>query len=49
MLMVDRPEPGAGMGLGLKLTVVPEGIPDAERLMALLKPFEIVVVMVEFP
>jgi len=47
--MVDLPDPGAGMGLGLKLTVVPEGTPVDERLMALLNPLEMVVVMVEFP
>ena len=38
MVMVELPEPGAAIGLGLKLTVVPDGTPDADRLMALLKP-----------
>jgi hypothetical protein len=49
MLIVDLPEPGAGMGFGLKPTVVPAGSPAAERLMALLNPLEMVVVMVEVP
>src|SRR5215469_5573617 len=47
--MVDEPEPGAAIGLGLKLTVVPVGAPLADRLMALLKPPLTVVVMVEVP
>ena len=33
----------------LKPIVVPEGIPEADRLMALLKPPLMVVVMVEVP
>ena len=45
--MVELPEPGAGIGLGVKLTVVPAGAPLAERLTALLKPPAIVLVMVE--
>ena len=49
MVIVELPEPGAGIVLGLKLTVVPEGAPDAVRLMALLNPLEMVVVMVEVP
>ena len=49
MVMVELPEPGAGMVCGLKLTVVPEGTPEAERLIALLKPPLIVVVIVEVP
>src|SRR3974377_1191411 len=47
--MVEVPAPGAGIGSGLKLTVVPEGTPEADRLMALLKPPLMVVVMVEVP
>ena len=47
--MVELPDPGAGIGLGLKLTVVPEGIPDAERVIALLKPPLMVVVIVDVP
>jgi len=49
IVMVELPAPGAAMGLGLKVTVVPEGIPVADRLMALLKPPLMVVVMVEVP
>ena len=49
MVMVELPDPGAGIGLGLKLTVVPEGMPEAERVIALLKPLLMVVVMVEVP
>ena len=49
IVMVDEPEPGAAIGLGLKLTVVPVGAPLADRLMALLKPPLTVVVMVEVP
>ena len=49
MLRVELPEPGAGIGLGLKLTVVPVGTPEADRVMALLKPPLTVVVMVEVP
>ena len=37
------------MVLGLKLTVVPAGIPEAERLTGLLKPLLIVTVMTEAP
>jgi len=47
--MVELPEPGAGIGLGLKLTVVPEGTPDADRVTALLKPPLSVVVIVDVP
>ena len=43
------PEPGAGMVCGLKLTIVPDGMPNADRLMAPLKPPAIVEVMVELP
>jgi len=47
--MVEEPEPGAGIVLGLKLTVVPEGIPVADRAMELLKPFVTAVVIVVVP
>ena len=47
--MVDDPEPGAGMELGLKLTVTLLGWPVADKEMAELKPPEIVVVIVEWP
>ena len=46
---VEFPEPGAGIGLGLKLTVVPDGMPEADSVMALLKPPLMVVVIVDVP
>ena len=49
IVMVALPEPGAGRVDGLKLTVVPDGTPEAERLTALLKPFAMVDVMVDVP
>ena len=49
IVILEVPEPGAAIGLGLKPTVVPEGTPLADRLMALLKPPLTVVVMVELP
>jgi hypothetical protein len=47
--MGEVPAPGAGIVLGLKETVVPEGIPEADRAMALLKPPLTAVVVVEIP
>src|SRR5215472_5177827 len=47
--MVDEPEPDAASGSGLKLTVVPEGTPLADKLMAWLKPPLTVVLTVELP
>lgn len=47
--MVDDPEPGAGMELGLKLTVTLLGWPLADKEMAESNPPEIVVVIVEWP
>ena len=49
MVMVEVPEPGAAIGFGLKLTVVPAGAPVADSVMALLKPPLTVVVRVEVP
>ena len=49
MVMLDVPEPGAGMVPGLKLTVVPEGAPEADRVMEPLKPPLMAVVMVDVP
>ena len=49
MVIVELPAPGAGIVLGLKLTVVPVGMPEAERLIELLKPPLTVVVIVEVP
>ena len=47
--MVELPVPGAAIGFGLKLTVTPLGCPLADKLIAELKPFEAVVLMVEGP
>ena len=47
--MVDVPEPGAAMELGLKLTLRPLPSPEADNLIAELKPPEIAVVIVELP
>src|SRR5208283_771577 len=49
MVMVELPAPGAGIVLGLKLTVVPVGTLEAERLMELSKPPLMAVVMVDVP
>jgi hypothetical protein len=49
MVMVDVPEPGAAMDVGLKLTVTPAGWPLAVKATAEEKPPETVVVIVEVP
>ena len=49
IVIVEVPAPGAGMVLGLKLTVVPAGAPEAVKLTELLKPPAIAVVIVEVP
>ena len=49
MVMVEVPEPGAAMDVGLKLTVTPAGWPDADMAMAELKPPDTAVVMVDVP
>src|ERR1700690_2662976 len=49
MVMVDVPEPGARMVLGLKLTVTLLGSPVADKEILESKPPETVVVMVEWP
>ena len=49
MVMVECPAPGAGIVFGLKLTVVPEGMPEADSVIALLNPPLTVVVMVDVP
>jgi hypothetical protein len=46
---VDVPEPGAGMDVGLKLTVTPVGWPDADKPIAELKEPETAVVIVDVP
>ena len=47
IVIVAVPEPGAGIVDGLKVTLVPEGTPDADRAIAPLKPPLIVAVIVE--
>jgi hypothetical protein len=49
MVIVELPPPGAAIVLGLKLTVVPVGPPETDRLTELLKPPLTVVVIVEVP
>ena len=49
MVMVEVPEPGAAMDVGLKVTVTPDGWPVADKAMAELKPPETAVVMVDVP
>jgi hypothetical protein len=49
IVIVELPPPGAAIVLGLKLTVVPLGAPEADKLIALLKPPLTAVVMVEVP
>src|SRR5436305_5008302 len=46
---VELPEPGAAIEAGLKEAVTPAGRPEAESEMALLKPPETAVVIVEAP
>jgi hypothetical protein len=48
-VIVEVPEPGAAIEVGLKLTVAPLGVPEAERATALLKPPLTVVVIVAVP
>ena len=49
IVIAELPEPGAGIEVGLKATVVPTGTPEADKLMALLKPPLTVVVIVDPP
>lgn len=49
MLIADEPEPGAAMVLGLKVTLVPDGTPEAVNATELLKPPATEVVIVEVP
>ena len=48
IVIVDVPEPEL-MLVGLKLTVAPDGTPDADREIAELNPFVGVAVIVEVP
>ena len=47
--MVDVPAPGAAIELGLKLIVTLLPPPEADKLIAELKPPEIAVVILELP
>ena len=49
ILMLEVPEPGAAMEVGLKLTVTPVGWPLAVNATAELKPPETAVVIVDAP
>jgi hypothetical protein len=49
IVTVELPAPGAGMVVGLKLTVVPLGTPEAASAIPLLKLPLIVVVMLDVP
>ena len=49
MVMVELPLPGAGIVCGLKFTVMPAGMPEAEKVMSPLKPLFAIVVRVEIP
>lgn len=49
MLMVELPEPGAAIDVGLKFTVTPAGWPLAVKAMAALKPPDTAVVIVDVP
>jgi len=48
-IISDRPEPGARMEAGLKLTLTPDGWPVALKAMAESKLPEIVVVTMTYP
>ena len=49
MVIVEVPEPGAAMDVGLKLTVTPLGWPVADKAIAESKPPETPVVIVDVP
>ena len=49
MVMVEVPEPGAGMDAGAKLTVTPVGCPVADKATAELNPPETVTVRMDEP
>src|SRR6202012_3325418 len=49
IVITELPEPGAAIVDGLKLTVVPVGMPVAVKATALLKPPTTVLVIVEVP
>jgi hypothetical protein len=47
--IVDDPEPGAAIEVGLKVTFTSLGTPDADKAMAESKPLPPLVVIVELP
>ncbi len=49
IVIKEVPVPGAGIGFVPKVTVTPLGWPLADNVMALLKPFNAWVLMVEVP
>lgn len=49
IVMVDDPVPGAAIGFGLKPTVTRLPCPEADNVIAELKPFKAVVLIVEVP
>ena len=49
MVMTEVPAPGAGIDVGLKVTVTPVGWPVADRATAASKPPEMAVVIVDVP
>jgi hypothetical protein len=48
-VMVDDPDPGAAMGLGLNVTLCWFPSPEADKVTAESKPFSAAVVIVEVP
>jgi len=48
-VIVELPPPGAAIGFGLKLTVVPVGTPVADNVIELLNPPLTVVLIVDVP
>ena len=49
MVIVEAPEPGAAIEVGLKVTVTPAGWPVADNATAASNPFKTEVVMVDVP
>jgi len=49
MVIVDVPEPGAAIDVGLKLTVTPVGWPEADKAIAESNPPVTAVVIVDVP
>ena len=49
IVIVELPDPGAAIVVGLNETVVPDGTPEADNAMELLNPLLMAVVMVDVP